>query len=303
MVDRRRSPGLVAGKKFEKEGEGLMDTPKNARVGMVKYVNMAPIYEVWKRTIRDKGWELVEAPPSNLNRMLAAGEIDLGFVSAYEYCVRPKDYQILADLSISANGPVGSVFLFSRLPITELAGRTVLLSSQSETSVCLVKIILEEFFQVQPQYISGEIFQEENISHTAILAIGDEALRLVDDTRFPCRLDLGEIWKRHTGLPFVFSVCAVREEFCKQHSSLVAEIHQEILRCRDEGRRDLLAICELVAPRVPMTTQKCYEYLTAIEYDLGERKIQGVTKFFQYLIDRGVAAPDALPLKIRSLSI
>jgi chorismate dehydratase len=280
-----------------------MDTPQHtkARIGMVKYINMAPIYEVWKRTIREEGWELVEAPPSALNRMLAAGEIDLGFVSAYEYCVRPKNYQILADLSISANGPVGSVFLFSRLPVEELTGYTVFLSSQSETSVWLVKIILEEFFQVQPEYISGEIFHAENISHTAILAIGDEALQLADDKRFSHRLDLGELWKRHTGLPFVFSLCVVREEFCAQEPGLVARVHQEILRCRDEGRKDLLAICELVAPRVPMTPQKCYEYLTAIEYDLGDRKKQGVTKFFQYLIDGGVAERDALPLKIRPL--
>jgi chorismate dehydratase len=275
-------------------------TRKKARIGMVKYVNMAPIHEVWKRTVREEGWELIEAPPSALNRMLAAAEIDLGFVSSYEYCVRPRNYQILADLSISANGPVGSVFLFSRLPIEELNGCKVLLSSQSETSVCLVKIILEDFFQVQPAYISGEIFHAENISHTAILAIGDEALRLAD--RFPYRLDLGEMWKQHTGLPFVFSLCVVREEFCAREPRLVNRIHKELLRCRDEGRRDLQAICALVASRIPMTPQKCYEYLTAIEYDLGEKKQEGVEKFFQYLIDRRVAERDALPVKIRSLA-
>ena len=264
---------------------------------MVQYVNMAPIYETWKMTVKEEGWELVAAPPSELNRMLAAGEIDLGFVSAYEYCVRPKNYQILADLSISANGPVGSVFLFSRLPVTELTGCQVLLSSQSETSVCLVKIILEDFFQVQPAYVSGEIFHADNISHMAILAIGDEALRLAD--QFPYRLDLGELWKKHTGLPFVFSLCVVREEFCACEPDLVTRIHKELLHCRDEGRRNLLAVCELVAPRIPMTPQKCYEYLTAIEYDLGEKKRQGVIKFFQFLINRGVAQRDALPLKIR----
>jgi chorismate dehydratase len=274
---------------------------KKARIGMVKYINMAPIYEVWKQTVQEQDWELVEAPPSALNRMLAAAEIDLGFVSAFEYCVRPKSYQILADLSISANGPVGSVFLFSHHPVHELSGRTVLLSSQSETSVWLVKILLEEFYQVHPAYVSGEIFDAENINSTAILAIGDEALRLADGGRFPIRLDLGELWKQSTGLPFVFSLCSVRQEFCDQHPDLITKIHGEILRCRDEGGRNLAAICELVAPRIPMTPQKCYEYLTAIEYDLGEKKQQGVTKFFQYLIDRGVADPAALPLKIRSI--
>ena len=58
---------------------------------------------------------MVEAPPSTLNQMLAAGDLDLGFVSSYEYGVRSQQYRILPDLSISANGSVGSVFLFSRI--------------------------------------------------------------------------------------------------------------------------------------------------------------------------------------------
>jgi chorismate dehydratase len=208
---------------------------------------------------------------------------------------------VLGDLSISANGPVGSVFLFSRIPAEELNCKNVLLSSQSETSVCLVKIILEEFFHIQPTYVSGEIFTGKNIEYPAILAIGDEALRLVGDQRFPYSLDLGELWKKHTGLPFVFSLCSVREEFCAREPDLVARIHGELLRCRDIGRKNLLEVCRQVAPRIPMPVQKCYDYLTAIEYDLAEKKRQGVSKFFQYLIDRGVADPKALPLKIRNL--
>ncbi len=266
---------------------------------MVRYVNMAPIYEVWKKTVKEDEWELVEATPSELNGMLAAAEIDIGFVSAYEYCVRPERYQVLADLSISANGPVGSVFLYSRLPVEELNGKRVLLSRQSETSAALVRIILEEFFHVRPQYIPGEIFSGENINHSAILAIGDEALRLVHDGRFAHRLDLGELWKKQTGLPFVFSLCTVREEFCAREPEIVTRIHKELLRCRDIGRRDLMEICEQAAPRIPMTVQKCYEYLSAIEYDLAEEKRQGVNEFFRHLIDRGVGDPKALPLKIR----
>ncbi len=274
---------------------------KKIKVGVVMYVNMAPIYEVWKETVREENWELVEATPSDLNGMLATGDIDLGFVSAYEYCARPENYQILDDLSISANGPVGSVFLFSRFPLEKLGGKTILLSSQSETSVCLVKIILEEFFKIQPNYVTGEIFHGKNIENEAVLAIGDEALRLVGDPRFSHQLDLGELWKRYTGLPFVFSLCSVREDFCARNPESVARVHKELLRCRDTGRRDLLRICEKVAPRIPMPVQKCYDYLTAIEYDLAEEKRLGVEKFFQYLIDRGMVSPNALPLKIRHL--
>ncbi|NIA05506.1 MAG: ABC transporter substrate-binding protein, partial [Proteobacteria bacterium] len=77
-----------------------------ARIGMVNYINTAPIYEVWKATINRPDWQVTEAPPSVLNRLLAADELDLGFVSSYEYAARPAKYRILADLSISATGPV-----------------------------------------------------------------------------------------------------------------------------------------------------------------------------------------------------
>ena len=84
-----------------------------ARIGMVEYINTAPIYEVWKALSIPEEWVVTTAPPSTLNRMLAADELDIGMVSCFEYAARPDKYRILADLSISANGPVGSVFLFS----------------------------------------------------------------------------------------------------------------------------------------------------------------------------------------------
>jgi len=39
---------------------------------MVNYINTAPIYEVWKETINNDCYQVVEEPPSVLNRMLAA---------------------------------------------------------------------------------------------------------------------------------------------------------------------------------------------------------------------------------------
>jgi chorismate dehydratase len=62
-----------------------------ARIGMVNYINTAPIYETWKKQgAQPAGWQMVEAPPVTLNRMLAAGDLDLGLVSSHEYCIRPE---------------------------------------------------------------------------------------------------------------------------------------------------------------------------------------------------------------------
>ncbi|RUM36045.1 MAG: ABC transporter substrate-binding protein [Desulfobulbus sp.] len=272
------------------------------RIGMVNYINTAPIYEIWKEQVHEKEWQIIEAPPSELNRMLAAAELDLGFVSSREYGVRPDRYRILADLSISATGPVGSVFLFSQLEPEKLAGQPVLMTGQSDTSVCLLKLVLEEFVGVRPEYYRGEIFSGEQDGRppVAVLAIGDEALRLRFENRYPVRLDLAEAWHEQTGLPFVFAVCAVRKEYLHDHGDDVRKIHQTLLTCRARGLARLPEICERVARRIPMDCAACSSYLHAMEYDLQYSKQEALTKFFQLLIERKEADDRCLPLKVFS---
>lgn len=277
-----------------------LDNKPRARIGMVNYLNVAPIHEKWKATVKRDDWQVVEASPAVLNKQLAEGSIDLGFVSSYEYAAHPAKYRILSGLSISANGHVGSVFLFSHVPMERLDNATILLSSHSETSVSLVKIILEDFCRITPQYVSGDVMSADGQDYQAILAIGDDALRLVDRATYLYQFDLGDIWKRETGLPFVFAVCAVREEFCENQPEMLVEIHRELLRCRDEGKEDLKSICQISAARIPMSEKKCYDYLAAIEHDLNLHKRKALEIFFGFLIKRGEGDRAALPLKIFS---
>lgn len=270
------------------------------RIGMVNYINTAPIYEEWKTLDLDPAWLVTTAPPSTLNRMLQHDELDLGMVSCYEYAVRPGKYRILADLSISANGPVGSVFLFSTVPPEELSGRLVMLTSQSATSVALVKIVLEKFFRVRPRYELGDILAavENRPDVRGILAIGDDALRLNIHNIYPCKLDLAEIWREHTGLPFVFSVFVVREEFVRSQPETLEKVRQALIGCREKGKERLREICAGVASRIPMDIDACYAYLRQIQHVLGPTHRQGLERYFGYLMERGEAGPDALPLKL-----
>ncbi len=269
-----------------------------ARIGMVNYLNTAPIHEKWKTSVTRKDWVLVEDAPAVLNKKLEEGTIDLGFVSCFEYAKHPEMYKILSGLSISANGPVASVVLLSHVPIDQLDGADVLLTAQSDTSVQLVKVILEEFHKVKPNYHRGDIFLADEKQFNAVLAIGDDALRLVESATYLYQFDLGDIWKRKTGLPFVYAVCAVREEFCQNHPELLSEIHRELLRCRDEGTEDLDQICEIAAFRIPLSKQKCRDYLLGIQYDLSPKKCKALAAFFEILIERGTISENALPIKM-----
>ncbi len=271
------------------------------RIGMVNYINTAPIHEIWKSREHDESWLMVEQHPAALNKMLAADEIDLGFVSSHEYGIRPDKYEILDDLSISANGPVGSVFLFSRFKPEMLSGLNVLLSIQSKTSVCLVKIVLEKFFKTSPVYIEGEVGKARRIGADAVLAIGDDALRLSIEGTYQYSLDLGELWQRYTGLPFVFAVCAVRRRFVRQYPELVNRVHRELITCRDLGLEALDQVCSIAAPRIPMDVDACRSYLKGIEYNLGPLKQEALRQFYTYLFDLDEARKQCLPLKIRKV--
>lgn len=271
-----------------------------ARIGMVNFINTAPLYEVWRQTVRRADWQVTEASPAELNRLLHGNRLDLGFVSSQEYALHPEQYRIMSDLSISATGRVGSVFLFSKLPIAGLDRQLVLLSSQSQTSVSLVKIILEEFYQIRPEYHSGlpGLSGQDAGESAAVLAIGDEALRLDTEGKYPFRLDLSEEWRNRTGLPFVFAVWAVREDFCRSAPDTVLAIHLELQRCLSEGKERLREISASVAVRIPMDEEACYRYLQGIEYDLGSEKQEALRLFFEYLISRDEAPATALPLKV-----
>ncbi len=133
-----------------------------------------------------------------------------------------------------------------------------------------------------------------------MLAIGDEALRLATDKNspYPIQVDLAEFWNQQTGLPFVFSVCAVREDFLATAEYAARELHQTLLSCRDQGRKRLVEISERAACRIPMDPTACLHYLQAMEYDLSPAKLEALEEFFSRLIRHGAASAKALPLKI-----
>ena len=226
----------------------------------------------------------------------------MGFVSSFAYALHPERYQIFAGLSISATGPVGSVFLFSHLPVEELDGQAVMLTQQSDTSIRLVQIILEEFYRIQPVYSSGPVYGPDSIADQAqaVLAIGDDALRISREGGYLVELDLGEAWMRQTGLPFVFSVCVVSEDFLKSQPEEARRIREMLLACRREGGERMAEICQTVSNRIPMEHAACTRYLHAIEHDLTPVKIKALETYYSYLIARREVPANALPVKIFS---
>lgn len=178
------------------------------KVGAVSYLNTKPLIYGFEKGLLQDEIDLVFDFPSNIARRLLNDEIDIGLVPV---AVLPlmKAYHIIGDCCIGCDGPVASVCLFSDVPLHEI--KTVLLDYQSRTSVALLKILLRDHWNIQPELVPAEKGFESLISGTtAGLVIGDRAFRQIPVSAY--HYDLGQGWKEMTGLPFVFAAWVANKE-------------------------------------------------------------------------------------------
>jgi len=84
------------------------------RVGHISYANCTPIFYALRQYHDCSNYIFIKGVPSELNRLLLRGEVDISPSSSIELARHPDLYYFLPDLSISSFGKVGSIILFSK---------------------------------------------------------------------------------------------------------------------------------------------------------------------------------------------
>jgi chorismate dehydratase len=266
------------------------------RTGRIGYINCYPVYGAIDRGVCALPGELVTGTPSELNDLLVAGELDVSVISAVEYARHARDLVLLPDLAISCDGPVRSVALFARRPVTELDGRTVLVSASSRTSVALFDLLCRHVWNARPHLAharaeAADLGPLAGLPHDALLVIGDPALLLAEQGAYPHRYDLGEEWKRWTGLPFVFAVWAARRA---APPASVRAVHRTLLAAREWGVAHLDVLSEAAALATGVSPASCRAYLAGLDYALGYKHLAGLTDFFRRLAADGIVPDGSL---------
>src|SRR3989442_891381 len=276
--------------------KGALPGNDRMRVGRIGYINCYQVYGAIDRRITPLAADLVTGTPSELNDLLAAGELDVSVVSAVEYARNAKDYVLLPDLAISCDGPVRSVALFSKRPAAELDQATVLLTASSRTSVRLLELLCRDVWNVEPRFVqaraeAADLDDLAGLPHDAVLVIGDPALLLAARHAYARRYDLGEEWKRGTGLPFVFAGWAARRP-APRHA--VHGVHRALLASRDWGLAHLDLLADAAARATHVAMADCRSYFAGLDYALGAKHLAGLTDFFRRLAARGLVTDGSL---------
>ena len=240
------------------------------KVSAISYLNAIPFIYGLKKSRMKGVIDLHLDYPANCADKLISGSVDIALVPITALPLLKKPH-IISDYCIGANSEVDTVCLFSDVPINEI--ECVNLDYQSKTSVELLKILMREYWKVNPRFSNAKLgFESRIYGKKSALVIGDRAFDLRNKHKYV--YDLAAIWKNMTGLPFVFAAWVSNKK-----------LPQDLLFKFNQALKDGL---DNINDALDMEYQKSFNckypkaYLNnKISYVLDSEKIDGMNLFLK----------------------
>ena len=265
------------------------------RVGHIQYLNCLPLYHGLVRHDALLDIELHKGTPTELNRLLIAGRLDVSPISSIEYLRHADDLLLMPDLTVSSDGAVKSIVLISKVPAAALGGRTVALTNTSATSQVLTQILLANRYAAHPAYFAcppdlGRMLDEAD----AALLIGDPALRVHMQPPVGLHVyDLGTEWKTLTGHPMVYAVWAVRRSFAAAAPALVNVVYHAFQQSLAYSLSNVEAIAADTARWEPFPAAALAAYFRTLRFTFDRAYRDGLHAYARHA--QALGALDAVP--------
>ncbi len=255
----------------------------SVRLGAVGYLNARPLVYGLEREPR---FDLRYDIPSECAKLLHAHSIDVGLIPSIEYLRGPLPYAVVPGPAVSSNGPVASVAIYTRKEPRDI--RSIAMDTSSRTSVALATILLRNSFAASPEAMPMAPDLDTMLGRAdAALIIGDAALFLDHQHAGVQKIDLGELWTRSTGLPFVYAMWV-------GWPGAVGQDEVALLQgARDAGVADSSGVAAAYYPDDPIRQAAAERYLREnIRYYLGDEEIEGLTRFYRYAAELHLVSYD-----------
>jgi len=248
------------------------------KIGWIDFLNTLPFCFERSGLKLPFKYELKKGYPSDINKLLYEGKIDIGLISSAEYIDNFERYFILPSISISAIKKVYSVAVFSNKHLEEI--KTIYLSKASKSSRLLTKVVFDKFLQKKVEY--QELENYSNIESKSVLLIGDNAILF--SNKFKYIYDLSELWNKETGYPFVFALWCVRKESLKEKKEEVKLFYKTLIKAKEIIFKNL----ESFIQHNNIDKNFAKTYLENLDYSLTNEHIKSLELFSQYLQELGI---------------
>lgn len=263
------------------------------QLGQVDYINCIPVYHAIEEGLVTMEADLVKGSPARLNKMFLTGKLVAAPISSIEYARNSERCLLLPGLSVSADGRSASMLLFSKIPVTELEGKNISLTKSSATSVALLKVLFDHYYQVEVEYRTAAPDLDKMLKKAdGALLNGDDAIvakQRVEDLNLPYYVtDLGEAWKQFTGEKMVFAVWVVQREFADNNPDIVNHICrtlQESKKIGIECYEDLIAKAQVRSGLPLKAIEDCLEHT---RHDFDDDYKRALIAFYDYAYKSGL---------------
>jgi chorismate dehydratase len=255
------------------------------RISASSYSNTAPL--VWSflyGSNHGKVELILDNAPARSAQLLEQDRVDAALVPVITYQFI-DGVRLIPGICVGAKEMVRSVCLVTKGD--ELSDvRSVSLDISSRTSVALTKVIFREFLGFEPEYKTSAPDPDAMLAESdCALLIGDPALRLshvsalgIPHSAFRT-FDLAELWKKHTGLGFVFAMWMTRRE----------RVGIDFASARDEGLSHLEEIAANYQDEIGLTRPDMIDYLSNnISYSIDESMRKGLELYFELAHKNGL---------------
>ncbi len=257
------------------------------RIGHNPNTNMLPMFHFLPQT--SAFLERVTAEPTGHNAMLADGRIDMAPISAFSYGEHWQDYFVLPDLSVSTKGQVGSILLFSKVPLADLQGKIVALTDLSATSVNLTKILLHRYYQVFPKYFtSTSDLSAMFVKADAALLIADPAIRAATEQPDCLIYDLGEEWLKFTGCSMTYALWAFPKKLSIERPHEVKAVYNLLIEAKEQALNNIEVIIRTCVGMLGGSETYWQEYFRRFYYGLNQDNILGLQTYFDLCFEQGL---------------
>lgn len=244
------------------------------RISASSYSNTAPLIWSFQFGSRRGSVELIlDTAPARSAELLAGGRVNAALVPVIAYQTIPE-VRLVPDVCVGARERVRSVCLVTNgIDLKDV--KSVALDVSSRTSVALTKILFREFLATDPVFRPSEPNLPKMLAENdCALLIGDPALGISDLKAPQSRMtpfDLVELWRRFTGLGFVFAMWMTRG----------TGVAVDFAGARDEGLRHIDEIVANYESEIPLGKDEFRRYLTSnIAYSVDGSMRAGLELFF-----------------------
>lgn len=272
------------------------------RIAAVRYLNTAPLIEGLDQL---EGVKLMPTIPAAIAPMVMRNEADLGLASIVDAARSNGTLAILPVGMIGCDGPTLTVRIFSKAPMHEID--TLHTDTDSHTSVILARLLLAKQYDLHVEVArfdarervlgSGLPIHSETIEEAwprSVLLIGDKVVTdHPPESRYPYQLDLGDAWKKLTGLPFVYAawVCRAAEAMEPQIRTAAAILDRQLRH--NQTRLDWIVSSRAREAHWPEPLARRY-IGELLRYRLGPREREAVGVFLREARSLGLIERDGV---------